>query len=217
MTPQAGRKCSICAHPQASAINLALGRDRGSKSEVAVRFGVSESSVQRHRANHLGLGKTPTRGPKNKTAGNAAPNARFDSDGRCPTCDQLTGEGDEALEPKHIVKRAERILHVSESIALKAQDDNDARLSLLAVDRCQRSIDTLARIAGLLKPETTIIDNRTQNLYAGWSTPALQALDVFHSILASTQDVRAAIDAVAAVQNEMAPALPRPQDDEHAA
>lgn len=43
------------------------------------------------------------------------------------------------------------MLAIGERIALTAEKDSDSRLTLLAIDRCQRSIDTLARIGGLLK------------------------------------------------------------------
>jgi hypothetical protein len=71
-------------------------------------------------------------------------------DGRCPTCLQLVGESSEALTNEQILKRAERNLHISESVAINAQESNDARLALLAVDRTQRSIEMFCKISGLL-------------------------------------------------------------------
>jgi|HubBroStandDraft_4_1064222.scaffolds.fasta_scaffold00010_5 hypothetical protein len=195
---QAGRRCTICEHSEVGEIDLALGRDRSPKGEVAVRFGLSESAVQRHRSLHLGLTpKTNGRsGPRPPKALKARGRFTHGDDGRCPTCEQLTGENVGALAPEQIVKRAERILHVSESIALKAQDENDSRLALLAVDRCQRSIDTLARIAGLLKPDV-LVDNRSvTNLYATWTTDALEALEGFHSALAAGATVAEAVEAL---------------------
>ena len=110
--------------------------------DIGSRFpGVKKSAISRHALNHMGRQATgghasrgsgirPPKGPATKSL----------PDGRCPTCEQLTGENDGSLAPENIVKRAERILHISESIALKAEAGDDSRLALLAVDRCQRSI-----------------------------------------------------------------------------
>jgi len=115
-------------------------------------------------------------------------------DGRCPTCEQLTGENDGSLAPENIVKRAERILHISESIAIRAQEGDDSRLALLAVDRCQRSIDTLARIAGLLKSDISVnIDARQQNAFVGWPTESLRFLTELAGLLESGMPVHEAL------------------------
>jgi hypothetical protein len=55
------------------------------------------------------------------------------------------------------VRRAERVLFISEGIAAQAQASDDARLALQSVDRCQRSIEALAKMAGLLAPDNQTI------------------------------------------------------------
>ena len=184
-----------------------LARDGGSKAECAVRFNLSESSVQRHRAEHLGIRKGSPGSPR-KDSGRPMQrtprkSARSADDGRCPTCEQLTGENDGSLAPENIVKRAERILHIGERIALKAEAGDDSRLALLAVDRCQRSIDTLAKIAGLLKPDQTIIDNRSVTVnYSSWPSASLVAVELFHNRLGEGATIAEAIEAVQCLQNE---------------
>jgi hypothetical protein len=122
----------------------------------------------------------------------------------------LTGENDGSLAPENIVKRAERILHIGERIALKAEAGDDSRLALLAVDRCQRSIDTLAKIAGLLKPDQTIIDNRSVTVnYSSWPSASLVAVELFHNRLGEGATIAEAIEAVQCLQNENAPACAR--------
>jgi hypothetical protein len=123
---------------------------------------------------------------------------------------------EENLEPKAIIRRAERLLAVGERIALKAEEADDSRLALLAVDRCQKSLDSLARIHGLIGPDSvTVVDQRSVNVYASWPTESLSALEAFHNALGAGSTVP---EAIAAVQSgEKAPALPKPQDDDSAA
>ncbi|MGC2407035.1 MAG: hypothetical protein WA431_11565 [Candidatus Cybelea sp.] len=60
------------------------------------------------------------------------------------------------------MRRAERVLFISEGIAAQAQASDDSRLALQSVDRCQRSIEALAKMAGLLAPDnTTVIINES--------------------------------------------------------
>lgn len=47
----AGRKCSVCAHPQAKAIDKALRAGESTRS-VATRHGINEASLRRHKATH---------------------------------------------------------------------------------------------------------------------------------------------------------------------
>jgi hypothetical protein len=100
MNARAGRRCSICAHESLAEINRALVRDRDAKSTVAVRFGVSESSVQRHRTNCLALRpkgeRTQSRlavGRRRSIRDGTGRFAHDDADGRCERCGQITGEG----------------------------------------------------------------------------------------------------------------------------
>jgi hypothetical protein len=120
------------------------------------------------------------------------------------------------MEPKDLVRRAERLLNLAENIALRAEADNDNRLCLMSLDRAQRSLDSLLKVAGLLKPDNvTVIDQRSVNVYASWDTASLFALDVFHKILAAGGSISEAVEAV--LEKQKAPALPRPQDDNEAA
>jgi hypothetical protein len=47
----AGRKCSVCAHPQAKAIDKAL-RAGESTRKVSSRYGLNDASMRRHKATH---------------------------------------------------------------------------------------------------------------------------------------------------------------------
>ena len=192
-----GRACSICRHPEVGAIQRAIG-EGVPLVDVCSRFeGIKKSALHRHMTNHTGR---PTEKRASRPSGIGShnrPGKKSLPDGRCPTCLQLVGESSEALTNEQILKRAERNLHISESVAINAQESNDARLALLAVDRTQRSIEMFCKIAGLLGPDTVVnVDARTQNLYAGWPTASLLALQVMHDELAAGKSVQDALHAV---------------------
>jgi hypothetical protein len=75
---------------------------------------------------------------------------------------------------------------------------------LISLDRAQKSLDTLLRVSGLLKPDSVVVDARQVNLYQSWPTPSLEALSAFHEALASGGSV---VDAIVAV-TQNTPALP---------
>lgn len=211
------RQCSICTSDKLLEIQAAIVQ-QVPFANVASQFGLAKSSVHRHAQRHMGRSPRGNTSPRPTNGGSGfaklkgRPAGSRPTDGRCPQCQQLTGDGNEALGPEGIIRRAERVLFMSEAIAIKAEASDDSRLALLAVDRCQRSIDTLAKIAGLLKPDNvTIIDQRQQNLYTNWPTSSLEALEKFHAVLAEGGTVA---DAISVVGNEKAPALPRPENDE---
>lgn len=203
--------CTVCKSKDLSELQK-LAAQGASHTELATRFSpLTESSIQRHLANHIPRDKNIKpggRGPSKVPGAKGAKGPRFASEGRCPQCSQVVGETTEKLSAEQIIKRAERVLFFAESIVTKAQENEDARLALQGVDRCQRSIDTLARIAGLLKNEV-VIDNRQINIYENWQTEPLRALEAFHKVLGDTQDLNAAIEAARATQqgNKKPPAL----------
>lgn len=164
------RACLICISPQAGEIAKAVARG-DSNREIAARYKIDDSTVQRHRVTCL-LAPRKTKTPRRDGAGASeaiSPRFAIDADGRCTSCGQLTGDAqDETLDPRAILRRAERLLATAERIALRAERDDDSRLALSAVDRAQRSIDTLAKIAGLLPGDapTTLIDQRQVHLNA---------------------------------------------------
>ena len=204
MTGKPGKVCTICASPDLIAIQKLI-TENVPLLDIAARFpAIKKSALSRHSINHMG--RKGTGGHASRGSGIRTPKGLATKslpDGRCPTCEQLTGENDGSLAPENIVKRAERILHISESIALKAEAGDDSRLALLAVDRCQRSIDTLAKIAGLLKPDQTTIDNRSVTVnYSSWPSASLVAVELFHNRLGEGATIAEAIEAVQCLQNE---------------
>jgi|HubBroStandDraft_4_1064222.scaffolds.fasta_scaffold00333_3 hypothetical protein len=202
--PKRSKPCSVCSHDDLTDIQKALVGGEP-LSSVAFRFQLAKSSLSRHSSNHMGRGNVGNRGRKNLT--HKATSEKTRSDGRCESCGQVVDTED--LTPQAIIKRAEKLLAQSERIALRAEEADDSRLSLLAIDRAQKSLDSLAKIHGLIGPDSvTLVDNRTVNLYASWPTEALEALQRFHAALESGESVERAIGAVMAQKR----ALPKPKD-----
>jgi hypothetical protein len=84
-------------------------------------------------------------------------------------------------DAQSLLRRAERILWIAETIAAQAQRDDDARLALQAVDRARSSLETMMRATGLIGGDsqfTVQIDARQQPManLAGLSTDELKAL-----------------------------------------
>jgi hypothetical protein len=211
-----GRACSICSHPQLAEIDKLLVRDAGSKADCAVRFNVSESAVQRHRTRHLGLAPRAARGPKNPSLKGSPQKSRFatGADGRCSQC----GISLEKAEPETLLKRAERLMFYAETIVERAARDDDYRLQLQAIDRARQALELTMKAVGMLQPENlTVIDNRQVNQFAGWSTPALVAIQIMADELGAGKSVEEAVHAVLGAK-ESAPALPpaRSQESEGA-
>ena len=205
MTGKPGKSCTICSSPDLVAIQKLI-TENVPLLDIVARFpAVKKSALSRHSINHMGRKGTGGHASRAQGIRTSKGPARKSHpvDGRCPTCEQLTGENDGSLAPENIVKRAERILHIGERIALKAEAGDDSRLALLAVDRCQRSIDTLAKIAGLLKPDQTIIDNRSVTVnYSSWPSASLVAVELFHNRLGEGATIAEAIEAVQCLQTK---------------
>ena len=53
MAKSAGRKCSVCNHPDRGEIDKALVTRSVSMRDIAGHYGVSRSALSRHKANHL--------------------------------------------------------------------------------------------------------------------------------------------------------------------
>ena len=139
--------------------------------------------------NHTG------RGPARKGASRGSVFSRLKEQAENPipqmagvgSVDKLPSESaDGRLEPKDLIRRAERMLWTSETVATRALDGDDSRLVLLALDRVKSALETLMKAHGMLGPDISVnIDNRSINTFAGWPTASLQALTEFAAALES--------------------------------
>jgi hypothetical protein len=203
-----GRQCSICRHPDVGAIQRAVG-EGVPLLDICSRYeGIKKSALHRHMTNHTGrpTGKRASRGSGSGSHKRVPTKSRsVTDDGRCNECGGMTTLLEsETLDGKALIWRAEKLLHLAERIALEAKDAGDARLCLIALEKAQKSLETLLRVAGLLKPDSVVVDARTVNVYENWPTPSLEALRAFYEALASGASIA---EAVATVTQNV-PALP---------
>jgi hypothetical protein len=178
------RPCKACQHENLVGLTKDIG-DGVPFAELEIRYGLSHSAVQRHATKH----QKTIRGSGNNRLGGAGtsphirqPQKTRNETGRCTACGLLTGEGSESLTPADITRRAERVLNISENIAARAEASEDSRLALLAVDRCQRSIDTLAKIAGMIRQDIRV-EVKAPSRYDSWPRERLQALQTVSDAL----------------------------------
>jgi hypothetical protein len=184
-----GRACSICSHKDLALITRAIS-SREPLADIASRFNVVKSSLHRHSVNHQGRPTRPYQTGKTakRDSGSGSPKRR------APFSRSATGD---ELSPEALKQRALNLLETGERIMATAEDANDLRLCLAAHDRTQRALEMLCKVAGLLGPDVVVnVDARTQNLYAGWPTASLLALQVMHDELAAGKSVQDALHAV---------------------
>ena len=165
------RPCSICSHPQSAEITKAL-TSGGSLRAVAERFKANHASAGRHLRNCLKTRRSAEQGKsdagkrdRDSSIPSGADSSRFVTEAvdRCPSCGVLSNDPD----PRGLIRRAERLLWLAESIAAKAQKDDDARLALQAADRARPMLEQLLKVHGLLQPDgATIVDQRQVHLTA---------------------------------------------------
>jgi hypothetical protein len=168
-------RCSICTNPTARTAVAELRAKHVPFRDIASRLRLSKSSIARH-CKHAEIAKKPGCIGERKSSA-ASSHAGHVRSSRCSVCGQLVGDSEDTLDAKSIIRRAERILFVAEAIAAQAQGDDDPRTVLLAVDRCQRSIETLARIAGILHgSDGPTVDARAVNVFTGKSVGELEAI-----------------------------------------
>lgn len=191
-----GRACSICRHPDVGAIQREIG-EGVPLVDVCSRFeGIKKSALHRHMTNHTGR---PTEKRASRPSGIGSHNRpgkkSHPADGRCDHCGQLVGESaDGRLEPKDLIRRAERMLWTSETVATRALDGDDNRLVLLALDRVKSALETLMKAHGMLGPDVQVnIDNRQQNAFVGWPTESLRFLTELAGLLESGMPVHEAL------------------------
>jgi hypothetical protein len=181
------RLCSICTHEKTAAIAKALATG-GSNRDVAARFRVSSSSVQRHRVGCLRSprrSKAPTDPATSRSSslGNGLP--RFDKPrslgnddaqpDRCELCGIARGE----TSSEAIIRRVERLVWVAETLMAMAQKDGDVRLALQAIDRARLALELLMKGLGMVGSggdKAMVNDNRSiTTIYANASLEEIAA------------------------------------------
>ena len=121
--PQA---CKICTHRKHSEISDVLMRGEESLSALARRFGVSEDSLSRHRANHLVKAVVPVPEPQ-----------------------EAKRDGDLVGQVQDLQRKTLEILEQAEQVG-------NQRTMLLAVEQSRRNLELQAKLLGELKSGKTV-------------------------------------------------------------
>jgi hypothetical protein len=133
-------KCLVCIDPATRVAVNELRSQKCSIRDIASRVNRSRASVARH----LKHAEIPGR-DSSAPSGRKSAQARRSVAGRCLVC----GLSSSATDSESLLRRAERLLWLAETIAAQAQRDDDARLALQAVDRARAAMDTMMRATGL--------------------------------------------------------------------
>lgn len=165
-TPRnSGRPCLACEHPEAGELAKFLASG-GSKSAAAVRFGLTQSAIQRHRTAHLRIRTAKKQSPSSDARAESTQPVRFD-----------------AKDPQSLVATTARLVDDALSLLEHAKRSDDRRTALQALREARDSLQLLMRVAGLLTSDGAVsiaIDARSQTL------AAISAMD--------TDELRAAIE-----------------------
>lgn len=166
-------KCAICIDPALSIAVKELRADGLGIVTIAERLKRSKSSVHRHLQHQQEATTKPaSRGPRGKLS----QTGRRDKAGRCSSC----GLSATASDTESLMRRAERLLWLAETIAAQAHEDNDARLALMACDKARQALETMMRASGMIGGDGSVVVNvdarRIESQLAQLSAQELRAL-----------------------------------------
>jgi hypothetical protein len=143
-------QCTICADKATRIAVDRLSSEGRSQRDIAKAIGVSKSAIHRHQhhARKPGAKAKRARQQKSVQADPGANRRRKNKavQGRCVACGLIP----DGVDTQTLLRRAERLLGIAEGIAAQATADEDSKLALMAVDRANKALDTLARATGMI-------------------------------------------------------------------
>ena len=129
-----GRPCEACKHPRNRDIDRALANE-GRSEQLARKYGISLSSMQRHRRNHLKAADTATMLP---IAGESASYEEWLAHAKLESASDVLGFA------RFLIFRLDKLVS-------RAEADGDVRGAIAAIANMQKSLtDLFARTTGLL-------------------------------------------------------------------
>jgi adenine-specific DNA methylase len=111
------RSCASCEHPQRAAIDRALASGASNRATASL-YGVSESAVRRHKANHL------------------------------PATLAKAYEAEEASHAGDLLRQVRALQDKTLNILLRAEGSGELRTAVSAVREARRNVELLARLSG---------------------------------------------------------------------
>ena len=143
------RPCNCCSHVRTSEITKAIMAG-GSKHDVAVQFGVTPSSVHRHRSNCLHLRPRAEKAAAVQMEGKPHGSVQFTSN-----------------DPSSLVSATARLVDEALDLLEHAKKADDRRTALVALREARDGLQLLMRASGMLSADsaaTTIVDQRKQTI-----------------------------------------------------
>jgi hypothetical protein len=113
------RKCTVCAHQSREEIDLALIKN-GAFRDIAGRFGITRSSLERHKAHHI------------------------------PATLSQAHEASTIAQADSLLNQLRHLHSKSLTILMKAEEVGDLRTALYAIGQARSNLDLLARLLGEL-------------------------------------------------------------------
>lgn len=110
-----GRVCKTCAHPERPAIERALVCGDSNRS-IAARYGLSEASVRRHKADHL---------PEEMTK---------------------AADSERVADAEGLLQQVQELQAATLRVLQRAEDGGDMRTATLAVREARGNLELLARM-----------------------------------------------------------------------
>ena len=113
------RRCSVCDHPERQEVDEALVTGMPYRS-IAKRYGLSESAVYRHKADHL------------------------------PACLLKAREVEEITRADNLLEQVRYLQFHALGILERAEDTGDLRTALAAISQARGNLELLAKLLGEL-------------------------------------------------------------------
>jgi len=140
-----GRQCACCVHPRRATINKLLVEGR-SYRDVAGRFGLSKSGVERHYSACL------------------------------PAALATAADIDDTADAATVLEQARDWLTEVRELFEQARDDGDLEVALKATTAAERWLSLVAKVTGELAPQRHQVDVRTLSAAEAATIPAVAAL-----------------------------------------
>ena len=121
------RKCTICEHPQVDEINRRLIDGKEPNTRIAALFGVTESSLRRHKAEHL------------------------------PAVLSKAKEAQEITQGDNLLSQVQFLQSKALSILKQAEEAGELRTALTGVREARSCLELLGKVSGRLPPERILV------------------------------------------------------------
>ena len=164
--------CAVCQNPALAVAVKGLRADGSSLTAIAERVKHSRSSINRHlKHSETPKGPDPTK-PSSRGRGGLTFQTKRGKAGRCTSCGLSMAAGD----AESLMRRAERLLWLAETIAAQAHADEDSRLALQAVDRARSALETMMRASGMIGGDGLVVNVDARRLEASLAQLSVEEL-----------------------------------------